>query len=76
MSTLKLENIGHPDAAGNALEFGADGSIVSRGSVSKYGAIVTNARGDGIVTRSAGEGTPTNWVSYHHGLDFNGHNIT
>ena len=38
MSTLKLENIGHPDAAGNALEFGADGSIVSRGSVSKSGA--------------------------------------
>ena len=29
MSTLKLENIGHPDAAGNALEFGADGSITN-----------------------------------------------
>ena len=29
MSTLQLENIGHPDAAGNALEFGADGSITN-----------------------------------------------
>ena len=76
MSTLQLENIKHPDASGNALELASDGTIISRGSVSKYGAIVTNARGDGIVTRSSGEGTPSNWVSYHHGLDFNGHGIT
>lgn len=29
MSTLQLENIKHPDASGNALELGADGSITN-----------------------------------------------
>ena len=56
MSTLKLENIGHPDAVGNALELGADGRLTVtlgiNGPLTINGNWGTNA-GSGLILKSS-----------------------